>query len=555
MESGKRVAVPHMKPVKRFFRGERLTLEIPVFAAAKSHERFLVHSSYCIQGVSVNGVPVAPDRWTPCTSGKWSGVSPVWEKGNPLDLQGYLLAGENTVQLRFGQATVNEMIELLPDPHALLWLKTLRIVLLLSCVAALLLCAGMRKDMFPLAGILAVGVFLRLFYTAVTPYFMRTYDLHGHMEYISYLREHWRMPVSGAGWEFHQPPLYYALSALWLEAGQWMGRNILPLVRDLQNAALLLSIGTFAAGLWIGRRLFRPEERAASLLYAGFLATLPGLIFLGSRISNDPLAHFLAFLAFGLLLAFWQEGGKQRWYGLCALLGAALLTKLTALPLVAAAAACLLFSPRCTPREKCRMALAGACIVIAIFGGVALVRMFEEKGLFGNPMNPVLSVENSPKHLLSFSPANAISLPFNNNWSDTLRRQYFWEYLLKSSFFGEWNFIQRIGFLGSYIMLVAVLLLPYGLTGCYTEYWKKRAATLPLWLTGLLLLGILLSYRLLRAYSPNQDFRFIALIAIPAAYAVARGIESSTGILRTCGRGFAVGLMGLCALFIVLLGI
>src|SRR5690242_11597222 len=39
---------------------------------------------------------------------------------------------------------------------------------------------------------------------------LRAYDGYAHFSYIWFLAENWRIPLPTSGWEFFQPPLYYA---------------------------------------------------------------------------------------------------------------------------------------------------------------------------------------------------------------------------------------------------------------------------------------------------------------------------------------------------------
>src|SRR5206468_142944 len=40
------------------------------------------------------------------------------------------------------------------------------------------------------------------------------FDSNFHLEYIDYIKTHWKLPLAKDGWQMYQPPLYYMISAL-----------------------------------------------------------------------------------------------------------------------------------------------------------------------------------------------------------------------------------------------------------------------------------------------------------------------------------------------------
>src|SRR3954467_10146256 len=91
---------------------------------------------------------------------------------------------------------------------------------------------------------------------------VRAYDGYAHFSYIWFLAENWRIPLPTSGWEFFQPPLYYAVMA-WL----W---NILagvdPLMRLKLGTMLMAVLGLVhacASYALVGRVV--PGNRLAQL--------------------------------------------------------------------------------------------------------------------------------------------------------------------------------------------------------------------------------------------------------------------------------------------------
>jgi hypothetical protein len=157
------------------------------------------------------------------------------------------------------------------------------------------------------------------------------FDASAHTEYIQFIQDKAALPLPNDGWEMHQPPLYYLTSAVEL--------NILGLSAGNDNAALPLRSLNCAISLihcWLVllclRRLFPHSlsAQAIGLLIAGFL---PANLYNSFYVANDPLAGLLVTLAIYLFLRLLasEKDNPLLALGIGAVLGAAMLSKLTAL--------------------------------------------------------------------------------------------------------------------------------------------------------------------------------------------------------------------------------
>ena len=165
------------------------------------------------------------------------------------------------------------------------------------------------------------------------------YDRSGHVAYIRYIQSQHALPLANEGWEAFQPPLYYLVSAIVL--------GICRLSASSEAGIMVLRLVGFAIGLaeitfiWASLRLLFPGARGKQLSGFLFAAFLPPVLFLSQYVTNELLAGTLvtACLYQALRLMNLERGGSWGAYlglGLC--LGAALLTKasaLLALPAVA----------------------------------------------------------------------------------------------------------------------------------------------------------------------------------------------------------------------------
>ena len=181
------------------------------------------------------------------------------------------------------------------------------------------------------------------------------FDADAHEQYIQFIQEKHALPLPKDGWEMHQPPLYYAGSALVLSA---CGLSVPD-----DNAAFALRAVNGVVGLihcwlaWLCFRLLFPGNlpaQAAGLLVAAFL---PPHLYLSQYVTNEPLAGLFVTVAFYFLLRVLQTEKESLFLhlGIGVALGAAMLTKfssLLAIPVFLAALSLRLLARRnYTPRN------------------------------------------------------------------------------------------------------------------------------------------------------------------------------------------------------------
>jgi hypothetical protein len=376
------------------------------------------------------------------------------------------------------------------------------------------------------------GVLLRCLYAANTPYFVRAWDWDGHLEYITHVVGHWTIPQAASGWEMYQPPLYYFAAAAWAKA--WPATA--PYTGALQVLSVLLSVGAMLAGFWIARLLFPSlSERRERLIFAWIMAVFPGLVFFGSRVSNDSLLTPISLLCVALLLLWWRVPSMKRWCALCVALGLGVLTKTSIAALLLTAAVCLLLHPGMDARRKTAIALAGAAVIVAVAGWLFVLRYAVEHRatLLQVQTGDAMKADNAVRNLLTFNPYWVLRRPFNWNWNDDYRRQIFWEYLVKSSFVGEWvhdpitTWPLRLLLAGS----MAGLLLAG--TGLVQDWRRNRHGVLPIVALIASSLAAIFTYRLIGNVW-CQDFRFIPFILPALLYIALRGMST---LPRPLARG------------------
>ena len=215
-------------------------------------------------------------------------------------------------------------------------------------------------------------------------------DESAHWEYIAFIAQNWNLPVfrgavpPAAGYEFHQPPLYYALCApLWA---------LLPV--PLENYAarlvsLLCGLGTLVALFRAGKIAFPDSKIAETAVF--FAALSPLHLGVGAGSNNDGLAGMIcAWLLFWMAHA-WKNGVSRRaalCIGILAALG--LYAKTTTLVVSFVALTALLFLTRRGENESStaekpatRNGFAIAALLLCV---LALPLLLRNQFLYGDPL-------------------------------------------------------------------------------------------------------------------------------------------------------------------------
>jgi hypothetical protein len=498
---------------------ERLTfnLVLPPLHAT----RYKMWGDDCIESVRVNGTLLTGLPY--CD----------WGKSLELDLASQLRAGLNKIEVTTSNKGGPGGLSFVVHPEDSLLLGYRLMLLLLVGAVVVVWCRELRLASFPTSALLG-SVWIRIIYFWLTPARVRAYDLDGHIEYLKYVGEHYALPRSALGWEFHQPPLYYAVGAAVAQVVRWFSPLFQAELDALQLLSLLLSLGTLicgAASIW---RLVRGEgERIGALLLLGFL---PGLIFSAARISNDTFYHFCAFLWFLLALVWWQKPSHAKAFAACIPLACAVLAKLSALPLVVAAVLLFVLKRGLSIVSRVRLVLGSALLIGLGVSWYFYLRLSAGDSFAGSEklasLHGGLRLETAWSSFLVFSPQDIFLTPFNRPFEEVSRRGYFFEYLFKSAFFGEFAFLEIQTWVVKLLLVSGGLFLVFSALGLLRILLLRAYDYIPVVLVGGALLASLILLRLQFPFSPHQDFRFIHLIAVPLCACASYAASSSRGALR-----------------------
>jgi hypothetical protein len=419
-----------------------------------------------------------------------------------------------------------------------------------------------RDTRIAMAAVVTGGIIIRLVYLSVTDFLARGHDVWGHIEYTQYMAQYWSLPLAQDGWQFYHPPLYYMLTGVWYAIGISFGRPETLLYRDLQVISFVLATATFLlAALWIGKLLFpRKENAQRRALFAMILAVFPSFVFFAARLNNDVLLLFLLTLMIGELLRWWQGGGirMMEWVLCITFLSLAILTKSNALLLAPIPFVCLAALRGIPWRRKAALALLGISIILLLTGWHTVRRFAMEKhtSVVANitNLNESLRVDDTFESITTFSPLRILREPYNDPFDPRSDRDWFWEYLMKSAFFGEFYFGSGLHSLSTLLLLCSLLLLPVIGIGVWQGTKRFPMRDLPMLLVlGFSLIGHML-YRETAPFSSSQDFRYSIVVILPCAYFLLTGLAQMPRALQRVWLGITYAWIILSTAFLLGIG-
>lgn len=513
----------------------RFTMTLSSLHATK----FEVAPDDCLQSLIVNDQPIEDTSIPFCD----------FAKGRTVDLHGIIHSGKNDVMALVRNDGGGAMFSMTPSLFDAVRFIPPALLILLVIGYLIFAMHSFKRSAWEqiLALIVTSGVFLRIFYLMVTPYWVRGHDTDGHIDYIRYIREHWALPPPDQGWEFWQPPLYYALGAVWTAVMDLVNVTGVASLFTVQAWSLVLSIATLLLIVWIGWRVFRhdTERHAALFIVAALAAVSPVLLFQASRINNDVLAIAIAFAVIALVTVWWQSGKFWQWITACVLIGLGFLTKNTTLTLIPIAFGCLLLRPHMSWKRKAILGASSLALIVLIAGWFSVYRMVHNPSqslIVGNNdgLSSSLSVPNTVDAFTTFNPVAVLRTPYNDAWNDVNRREYFFEYWYRSAFFGEFSFGDDRTLIASWMLFFGYGLIALMLVGIWRTMRSRLSPFLPLLLTLIFVFAAHVVFRVKFPFSPSQDFRYSAPLLAAAIPFIAAG---TIGIKHPVLRGLAIGIV------------
>jgi len=162
------------------------------------------------------------------------------------------------------------------------------------------------------------------------------FDQNGHLKYIRFVAENWGIPLATEGWQMFQPPLYYLVSApLYAIFSRFF--DLETTIRILRVVPLCCGAAHIQVTYLVSKRIFprRMDLQGLATLLGGLL---PMNLYLSQALGNEPMAGVLSSAVILATFSLDAPGRLRKptrpLLGLGALLGLALLAKVTVLLLV-----------------------------------------------------------------------------------------------------------------------------------------------------------------------------------------------------------------------------
>ncbi|RYY01504.1 MAG: hypothetical protein EOO53_17740 [Gammaproteobacteria bacterium] len=383
---------------------------------------------------------------------------------------------------------------------------------------------------------LLVGLILSLVYLSKTDARERTFDVYeggGHRDYIEQLITKHSFPNPGEGWEYHQPPLYYLIAAASKVAG-----HIPKTASDLwgQLLALYFWVIFLASGLACLNIAFK-QQKLPLLISSFALCLWPSGIIHSVRMGNDLALYAFYGLSFFYTLKWWKTRTSTHLFWASLWMGASLLTKSNGLAMTATIGMLfclhmfLIFQHKEHFQAKKKKLIRDFCILSGAFVVAFLLNFGDNIYYYLNgsssdwllsnvsqSINAGLKVGNAPVNYLVFDLSTYLQHPFISTWEDSSGRQYFWNFVWRSSLSSEfsfqgkalavWGTVNGIFFLLAFAATCIYFLQKQPITTRRT-FILSSYKNLPWVLTLILPFLLLLAYRIKVPLSCNTDFRYI----------------------------------------------
>jgi len=506
------------------------------------------HPDDCILSIEING-KVFPQKMIkrPCDYGN----------GTLIDFSKYVQKGLNRIEVQMKNSYGGPgglRIDYPYEGFSSVGFKHVLFSILLLIIAVLIL----RKFKFGISATLLVllGIGIRLIYFSYTSPTERVYDMeYGHFVYMNMIIENKQIPQTDVCWSCNHPPLYYLIGAGIIS----IFNNLDPFysLRFLQQIAMLFSFASLAFGVALLYRLF--NEKKISIFSSLLFVLWPGFVITAPRIGNDVPFYFGALMCM-LFAQMWWNKHKSR-YLLLSFLGAgiAVLFKSTGFVVLGALILiyiCGMFRFWELPRLKMILGIF-IIVILSAFGSQyrIITNLFRDvtPSLAVVNVNPGLNVKTSFGSFVYFDAKDYFMEAYTSTWTDAGGRQYFWNFFIKSTLFGEYpvwnsNAGRIIASILNFLNLIFFLLIFWGIV-------NMKMRNLPSLLFFTALLASLIFIRAHYSVSCMQDFRYIAPILIPMLLFAFEGTKILQNIKLRFGAYFCMLIFSILSfLFIVLPG-
>ncbi|MGC8765839.1 MAG: ArnT family glycosyltransferase [Brevinematia bacterium] len=461
----------------------------------------------------------------------------------------YLEEGDNQIEIKIinhggrgGLKIFNTSKNIFP----FLVFLTLKILFFVLCVFVI---SRFRLPVL-LKGLISIFVVVGIISASLTLFDQKTHDVYEHLKYIEFVADNLKIPHPEGGWAFYHPPLYYIISALvWkaLPAGDFLSKNyniemlqyfslfiwlFYIIFAILSHRELIYSLLIPERSQFLKKGFIKSALKKLNLNFKELLFLMSGTLFIfwpanilhSIRIGNDTLLYLFYSGSFFYILRYYKSKSLRDFLLSLFFAVIGMLTKTNAVILFALMGFSVIFLWK---NKNLNFKKASQKFLILVFAFLLCFplsyrtftyRLFEKKSSSikklivanSDSLNAELKVQNELFNYVWFDLKMFITEPFVNPADDKTGRQFFWNYLAKTSLFGEFGFPsvykRNLAVLISILFLIMVTTTIVG-----TYYLSKREREILRMVTLNLILSLifLIAFRMIIPTSCSNDFRYI----------------------------------------------
>lgn len=441
-----------------------------------------------------------------------------------------------------------------------------------------------KQEKLKITLILAAGVLLRLLYVLFSTIYDRQYDIGvidldaghtvsgGHLAYIQYLYENWRLPDCDPTtiYQFHHPPLHHYLCALWMKFCSFFVNNTDKLEELIQVVPFVGSLLTLYF-LYKIVKCFDLKARTEQFVMTIF-AFHPTLILFAGSVNNDCLGLLFTVLCVYTTILWEKDPTIKNILKIALSIGLGMITKLNVAEMAFPIGLIFLYMLIRTCQKKTSLSLGKLAFQFAAFLAVSLPLglSFTLRNYSLYDVSPVWVYtlpEDSWQYIGNVPVINRFLWPNLKEMADNLLHfkigcgYNVWFQIARTSVLGEWDMasvgklikIPALLLMFSGILLAAAAFAAFLRVFCSKKY-KISTPLRSLFLSGYLT-NLLFYLKFVYDYPQecSMNFRYIAITLLFPA--VGLGIFSNQSLGKKGRLCLNALLLCFCVLSAVMTGI
>ncbi len=456
-----------------------------------------------------------------------------WGKGFYIDLSKYMVDGENSyiATLKngggYGAFHISQKFNKEQPKFFKLSILFLIIIFILFFI---LFNLHLKSCLQSIILSFAMSYFIAFFMSI--DYLQFGHDVKAHIDYVNFILNNFSLPNPKDGWEYHQPPLYYLIGALFYKIFSSFTTN--PKIYQILSLVIFSYYLIFVAKIL---RIYIVEsDKNRLLFYLALILT----IFFGANmlrangIGNDGLFYTMFAISLYYLSIWYKHLDNKNFIIFLIFSSLTLLSKSSALSLYAGAFVVILF----VSYTQRKLLLKKFILLISTFIVSFSIGFYDNidahlkdktidifMGSSIKSLHSGLKISNELENYISFDLSD-FSNPFNDAWRSGAGRDDLITFMIKSLNFGEFKF--QTSKLPNFINLLTIIICLYALIGFLLLKKDDIKRYFPIISISIFMIISLISLRSKFPYSCHQDIRLILPITIFIALMAINSIKIAT---------------------------